>query len=711
MSTEHKSTGQSELGVRLGGFWNDFKQGKVIGYKWMAIILILVSAIGVSWYVISERRAATSHRWVEEEEANTIEKQEEISKKYPGTMLDKLARLQIARSLLGESGLEQLAANTSEQRTKGIENIEKAREMFQKLVEDFKNDRLFKSECYLALAKSEATARGCAHDARPTHRVQGKVPPPSWSTSTNWRRLPRRTRPGPRTPRSWPTPCEMNNHPAPMSSDAFNGAPLRSQDARTPEVRRPAFPTRGAGRPRLAEHPRPTPLSGKRIRRSPISVFHVRRTRRRSGSRAGRADAEHPVPRTPRPPRHGQVRRDAARPVRPLHLARTSAARKCSGRSKPAASRSTAGRSKPSYKVRKDDQLHVEMPEPTHDIPVPEDIPLDILYQDEWLAVVNKPPDMVVHPAKGNWSGTLVNALQFHFRDHLSTGERRSSGPGIVHRLDKDTSGVILVAKDDRTHRDLAMQFETRKVFKEYVAIVAGRTRPRHRLHRGGASSCTRTTGCEMIVSTDPDDGRKAALSYYEVLERFRGFTLVKVQPRTGRTHQIRVHLRARRLPGAGRQDLRRPRQLKLSDLVAGLPPGEDGVLIGRQALHAFRLRFRHPRTEQWIEAEAPLPADMRRVLDAVADPPAVAVAAELNSTEISSCTVGKALRSPTFLFVVDLARRLAGPTLRLPMIYFRRLVLPFPLLLRPIAANQRHGGDDEQERRRGCARSGRSPR
>src|SRR6478736_1431805 len=115
MSTEHKSTGQSELGVRLGGFWNDFKQGKVIGYKWMAIILILVSAIGVSWYVISERRAATSHRWVEEEEATTIEKQEEISKKYPGTMLDKLARLQIARSLLGESGLEQLAANTSEQ--------------------------------------------------------------------------------------------------------------------------------------------------------------------------------------------------------------------------------------------------------------------------------------------------------------------------------------------------------------------------------------------------------------------------------------------------------------------------------------------------------------------------------------------------------------------------------------------------------------------
>ncbi|MBY0513398.1 MAG: RluA family pseudouridine synthase, partial [Gemmataceae bacterium] len=120
--------------------------------------------------------------------------------------------------------------------------------------------------------------------------------------------------------------------------------------------------------------------------------------------------------------------------------------------------------SKPGYKVRKFDKLHVAMPEPTHDIPVPEDIPLDILYQDDWLAVVNKPADMVVHPAKGNWSGTLVNALQWHFRAQLSTGNGQLRA-GIVHRLDKDTSGVILVAKDDHTHRDLSMQFETRKVF------------------------------------------------------------------------------------------------------------------------------------------------------------------------------------------------------------------------------------------------------
>lgn len=269
---------------------------------------------------------------------------------------------------------------------------------------------------------------------------------------------------------------------------------------------------------------------------------------------------------------------------------------------------------KPSYKVRRNDRLRVTLPEPTHDIPVPENIPLDVLFQDEWLAVVNKPADMVVHPAKGNWSGTLVNALQWHFREHLSTGAGHLRA-GIVHRLDKDTSGVILVAKDDMTHRDLAMQFESRKVFKEYVAIAAGEL-DRDSDYIEGALKMHPYDRLKMIVSSDPD--AKPALSYYEVLERFRGFTLVKVQPRTGRTHQIRVHLLNVGCPVladkvySGRASVRR------GDLA---PPGTDGadeVLIARQALHAFRLRFKHPRTEQWIEAEAPLPPDIRRTLDAL---------------------------------------------------------------------------------------------
>ncbi len=270
--------------------------------------------------------------------------------------------------------------------------------------------------------------------------------------------------------------------------------------------------------------------------------------------------------------------------------------------------------SKPGYKVRKNDRLHVEMPEPTHDIPVPEDIPLDILYQDDWLAIINKPAAMVVHPAKGNWSGTLVNALQWHFREHLSTGNGQLRA-GIVHRLDKDTSGVILVAKDDVTHRDLGTQFETRKVFKEYVAIVAGELE-RDSDYIEGAMKMHPHDRLRMIVSTDPD--AKHALSYYEVLERFRGFTLVKVQPRTGRTHQIRVHLQHVGCPVLSDKLYGGRDQFRLSELVPGLPQTLDAALIDRQALHAFRLRFRHPRTDRWIEAEAPLPPDMRRVLEAL---------------------------------------------------------------------------------------------
>ncbi|HEV3386068.1 MAG TPA: RluA family pseudouridine synthase [Gemmata sp.] len=270
--------------------------------------------------------------------------------------------------------------------------------------------------------------------------------------------------------------------------------------------------------------------------------------------------------------------------------------------------------SKPSYKVRKNDRLHVEMPEPTHDIPVPEDIPLDILYQDAWLAVINKPHDMVVHPAKGNWSGTLVNALQWHFREQLSNdnGQLRA---GIVHRLDKDTSGVILVAKDNATHRELAMQFETRKVFKEYVAIAVGEL-DRDSDYIEAALKLHPHDRLRMIVSTDPD--AKHALSYYEVLERFRGFTLVKIQPRTGRTHQIRVHLLHAGCPVLADKIYGGRVSMKAAELDLTLPRDCDDLLIGRQALHAYRLRFRHPRTEQWIEAEAPLPPDMRRVLESL---------------------------------------------------------------------------------------------
>src|SRR5207302_8226438 len=125
-----------------------------------------------------------------------------------------------------------------------------------------------------------------------------------------------------------------------------------------------------------------------------------------------------------------------------------------------------------SYKVSNHDHISIRLPDPTHDLPEPEDIPLEVLYEDEFLAIINKPADMVVHPAKGHWSGTLVNAIQFRFPklSHIN-GDYR---PGIVHRLDRDTSGAILVAKEEQTHRELSMLFENRKMFKEYVALTAG---------------------------------------------------------------------------------------------------------------------------------------------------------------------------------------------------------------------------------------------
>ncbi len=271
---------------------------------------------------------------------------------------------------------------------------------------------------------------------------------------------------------------------------------------------------------------------------------------------------------------------------------------------------------KASYRVRHGDRVRVLPPEPTHPQPVAEDIPLEILYEDEYLALVNKPADMVVHPAKGHWSGTLVNALRHHFRELSGiNGDYRA---GIVHRLDRDTSGVILIAKEEQTHRALSLQFEQRKVFKEYVALTAGvldrdsdyvEARIGHHPH----------DRVKMAVTDDEDDeDAKDACSYYEVIERFRGYTYCRVQPRTGRTHQIRVHLASVGCPVLADKIYSGRDHLRLSDLVPGLAAEADEVLLSRQALHAHRLRFRHPRQGNILEVTAPLPAEFERTLAAL---------------------------------------------------------------------------------------------
>jgi 23S rRNA pseudouridine1911/1915/1917 synthase len=222
---------------------------------------------------------------------------------------------------------------------------------------------------------------------------------------------------------------------------------------------------------------------------------------------------------------------------------------------------------------------------------------------------------MVVHPAKGHWSGTLVNALQYHF-GQLSqlSGDYR---PGIVHRLDRDTSGVILVAKDEHTHRDLSAQFESRKVFKEYRAVTHG-VLDRDSDYIEARIAHHPTDRVKMAALDADEDEGKEACSYYEVIERFKGYTFCRIFPRTGRTHQIRVHLASVGCPVLADKIYSGRDMLKLSDLVPELDPGADEVLLSRQALHAARLRFFHPRLRRTIETEAPLPPELERTLTAL---------------------------------------------------------------------------------------------
>lgn len=272
---------------------------------------------------------------------------------------------------------------------------------------------------------------------------------------------------------------------------------------------------------------------------------------------------------------------------------------------------------KASYRVRHGDVVRIEKPAPAHPEPIAENIALEILYEDEFLAAVNKPAAMVVHPAKGHWSGTLVNALRFHF-DQLSgvNGDYRA---GIVHRLDRDTSGVILIAKEEQTHRDLSALFEQRKIFKEYIALTAG-VLDRDSDYIEGRIAHHPHDRVKMMVldGDDEDDDGKDAVSYYEVIERFRGYSYCRIQPRTGRTHQIRVHLASIGCPVLADKVYGGRDCLHLSDLVPGLESERDELLLGRQALHAYRLRLRHPRRGTILELEAPLPVEFQKTLAAL---------------------------------------------------------------------------------------------
>ena len=269
---------------------------------------------------------------------------------------------------------------------------------------------------------------------------------------------------------------------------------------------------------------------------------------------------------------------------------------------------------KASYKVRLDDEVRIWLPDLGDGSGTPEDLPLTVVYEDEAFVVVDKGPGMVTHPARGNWSGTLVNALQHHF-DTLSTvaGAQR---PGIVHRLDRDTSGLLIVAKDDRAHRVLAAQFETRTIRKEYLALVSG-VPQRDSDYIEKAVGFHPTSREKMAIRAE-EDGGKAAVTFYEVAERFRGYALVRCKPETGRTHQIRVHLAHIGHPVLADKAYSGRARMTLGDLLGPDAPDADHVLLDRQALHAYALTLAHPRTGAPLHLTAPLPADMAGTLAAL---------------------------------------------------------------------------------------------
>ena len=263
----------------------------------------------------------------------------------------------------------------------------------------------------------------------------------------------------------------------------------------------------------------------------------------------------------------------------------------------------------PSYTLRSGDQVCLTLPDsqPLETLH-PEDISLDILYEDSHLIVLNKPAGMLVHPASSVNSGTLVNALLSHCNDLSGIGgvER----PGIVHRLDKDTSGILVVAKSDIVHRNLSMQFEKHTITRQYVAVVCGIP---EEMTGTIDAQIARSRRDRRRMTTVKSDGREA-ITHYQVLEIYSRFALVQLTLETGRLHQIRVHLQHIGHPVAA-DPIYGGEQRALGD--AETNPLKHALLsLKRQALHARTLKFEHPVTQEQMHFSAPKPADLYRLVD-----------------------------------------------------------------------------------------------
>ena len=252
---------------------------------------------------------------------------------------------------------------------------------------------------------------------------------------------------------------------------------------------------------------------------------------------------------------------------------------------------------KPSYKLQNEDLIEIVLEDPKEVDLIPEEIPLDIIYEDKDILVINKQKGLVVHPGNGNPNGTLVNAILNYCKDSLSGigGEVR---PGIVHRIDKDTSGLLIVAKNDKSHVNLSEQIKNHEVKKTYIALVRGNTKENQATIDMPISRSLKER-TKMAVSIN---GKKA-VTHFKVLERFDGYTLLEVNIETGRTHQIRVHLAQIGYPIVG-------------DGVYS--NGKNPFGVEGQMLHSYKLEFKHPITGERMECEAPLPDYFEKVLEKI---------------------------------------------------------------------------------------------
>jgi len=261
---------------------------------------------------------------------------------------------------------------------------------------------------------------------------------------------------------------------------------------------------------------------------------------------------------------------------------------------------------KTSYKVSTDDEIEVELTPPPESNFTPENIPLEIVFEDDHVIVINKPPGLVVHPAAGVHSGTLANGLAFHFQQLSNAGSMR---PGIVHRLDKDTSGLLVVAKTESDHENLADQFRAREVFKSYIALVYGVVKQP-------------TGSIEQPIARDPRNrtrmaivaGGRGALSLFRIRRSYGAFTLLDVELKTGRTHQIRVHLAWLKHPVVGDEVYGSGRENNVQDVQLRARIRK----MNRHFLHAEQLSFCHPQTGEQMRFIAPLPAELTQFLAAL---------------------------------------------------------------------------------------------